>query len=218
MLSRRKACTNCTTSKRKCVVQKPKCTRCSQKNLEYPYDLEPLNQPPTNSEKLLAFGFNESNCNSLGLCIMKTLTLRAPGTDPAICALGCENAPEIIRLGFDTVPQLIGAKKPTTFVHPMLQLPGVYDHFKVLVEKQEKGVSCEDLKRLIQINIGTVSSKEVLTALQALLIHLAASIFSSCPAEREKANRSLSTLSEWTQILLACAEAGMPKGQSLWQD
>ena len=158
------------------MVQKPKCTRCSQKNLECLYDLESLNGPPTESEKLLAFGFNESYCNSLGLCIMKTLTLRAPGTGPAICALGCENAPEITRLGFDTVPQLIRAKKPTTFVHPMLQLLGIYNHFTVLVEKEEKGVGCEGFKRLTQTNIKTASSKEVLTALQALLIHLAASI------------------------------------------
>jgi len=200
------------------VVQKPKCARCSQKNLECVYDLEPLHAPRTESEKLLTFGFNLSNCDSLGVCIIKTLKLRAPGIDPAICTPGCGNALEITRLGFDAVPELIRARKPALFVHPKLQLPGIYNHFTALVEKEAKGVSCESFKRLIQIDIKTVSLKEALTALQALLVHLAASVFSSFPTEQEEADKSLSILSEWTQTLLACVDAGMPKSQSPWQD
>jgi len=218
MSTLRKACANCTTSKRKCVVQKPKCARCSQKNLKCVYDLEPLNAPPTESEKLHNFGFNLSNCDSLGLCILKTLKLRAPDIDPAICAPGHDNALEITSLGFDTVPELIRARKPASFVHPKLQLPGIYNHFTALVEEKAKGVGCESFKRLIQIDIKTVSPKEVLTAFQALLVHLAASIFSSFPAEQKEADKSLTILSEWTQTLLACIDAGMPKSQSPWQD
>lgn len=218
MSTLRKACANCTTSKRKCAVQKPKCVRCSQKNLECVYDLEPLNAPPTESRKLFTFGFNLSNWNTLGVCIMKTLKLRAPDIDPAICAPGHDSALEITRLGFDTVPEHIRARKPASFVHPKLQLPGIYNHFTALVRKEGKGVSCESFKRLIQIDIKTVSSKEALTALQALLVHLAASIFSSFPTEQEEAEKSLSILSEWTQTLLACVDAGMPKSQSPWQD
>ncbi|RFU24999.1 hypothetical protein B7463_g11329, partial [Scytalidium lignicola] len=218
MSTLRKACANCTTSKRKCVVQKPKCVRCSQKNLECVYDLEPLNAPPTEFEKVLAFGFNLSNYASLGVCIMKTLELQAPGIDPAICTPGHDNILEVIRLGFDTVPEHIRARMPASFVHPKLQLPGIYNHFTALVEKEAKGVSCESFKHLIQIDIKTVSPKEALTALQALLVHMAASIFSSSPTEQEEADRSLSILSEWTQALLACVDAGMPKSNSLWQD
>jgi hypothetical protein len=218
MSTLRKACTNCTTSKRKCVVQKPKCTRCSQKNLECVYDLEPLNAPPTESEKILTFGFNPSNCDSLGVCIIRTLKHRAPDTDPAICTPGCNNALEITRLGFDTVPELIRAKKPALFVHPKLQLPSIYNHFTGLVEKDAKGVSCESFKRLIQINIKTVSPIETLTALQALVVHLAASSFSSFPNEQEEAEKARRILCDWTQALLACVDAGMPKSQSLWQD
>jgi hypothetical protein len=149
---------------------------------------------------------------------MKTLKLLAPNIDPAICAPGHGSALEITRLGFNTVPELIRARKPASFVHPKLQLPGIYNHFTALVEKEAKGVSCESFKRLIQIDIKTVSPKEALTALQALLVHLAASIFSSFPTEQEEADKSLSILSKWTQTLLACVDAGMPKSQSAWQD
>src|SRR3954447_10530673 len=101
MLSRRKACTNCTTLKRKCVIQKPKCTRCSQKNLECLYDLEPLDAPPTPYEKLHGFGFNPSKWDSPGVCIIRTLKLRSSGTDPAIRTPHYGRAFEIIRLGFN---------------------------------------------------------------------------------------------------------------------
>lgn len=218
MLILRKACGNCTTSKRKCVIQKPKCVRCSQKNLECVYDLEPLNVPPTESEKRLTFTCNMSNCGSLGACILKTLKLRAPDLDPQISDPGHGHILEITRLGFDTVPELIRVRKVASFVHPMLQLPGICNHFTALVETETKGVSCESFKRLIQIDIEGVSPKEVLTALQALLVHLAASNFSSSSTEQQEADKSLSILSKWTQTLLACADAGMPKSQSLWQD
>ena len=200
------------------MVRKPKCARCNQKNLECVYDLEPLNAPPTEFEKLVTFGFNLSNCNSLGVCILKTLKQGAPDIDPAVCVPGHDNAVEIIRLGFDKVPELIKARKPATFVHPKLQLSGVFNHFTALIEEEAKGVSCECFKRLIQIDIKSLSLEETLTALQALLVHLAASAFSLLPTEQEEADRSLSILSEWTQSLLACVDAGMPKKQSRWQD
>jgi hypothetical protein len=218
MSSLRKACANCTTSKRKCVVQKPKCTRCSQKNLECVYDLEPLIAPPTKSEKILASGFNLSNSDTLGICIMDAVKLQSPDIDPSIRVLYNDNPLEITRLGFATVPELIRAGKPALFVHPKLQLPSVHNHLTALVEETAKGVYCESFKRLIQIEIKTASPIEVLTALQAFLVHLAASVFSSFPAEQEVADKSLSILSEWTQTLLVCVDAGMPSGQSPWQD
>lgn len=219
MSTLRRACASCTASKRKCVVQIPKCTRCSQKNIECVYDLVPLNPSLTETEKLRKFGFNLSNYDPQGLCIMRTLKkLRAPGTDPAVCTAGPDSALEVTRLGFGTVPDLIRDGKPASFVHPKLQIPGIYNHFAALVEKNTKGVGCESFKRLVQIDIKTVSLKEALTALQALLVHLAASIFSSFPAEREEAEKRFGILSDWTQNLLACVDAGMPGSESPWQD
>jgi hypothetical protein len=220
MSTLRKACTNCTTSKRKCVVQKPKCTRCSQKNLECVYDLEPLHTPPTESEKLHAFGFNLLNNDTLGVCIMRNLKHHPSEIDPAIVdPRRNDNCLEVTRLGFGTVPELIRLRKPALFVHPKLELPSVCNHFTALVEKEERGVSSGSFKRLIQLDIRTVSLREVLTALQALLVHLAASVFSADSAEQEQADQYLVTfLSEWTQTLLTHVDAGMPKSQSLWQD
>lgn len=219
MSSLRKACTNCTASKRKCVVQKPKCPRCSQKNLDCVYDLEPLQTPPTESEKLHAFGFNLANNDTLGVCIMRNLKVHSLDVDLAVVDPGHDNCVEVTRLGFGKVPELIREGKPAFFVHPKLQLSAVYNHFTVLVECEKRGVNCESFKRLIRLDIKTVSLREVLTALQALLVHLAASAFSKDPIEQGEAEDCLRTfLSAWTQALLGCVDAGMPKSSSPWQD
>lgn len=42
MLVLRKACRNCTRSKRRCIVGLPKCERCNTRNLTCSYDREPL--------------------------------------------------------------------------------------------------------------------------------------------------------------------------------
>jgi hypothetical protein len=182
------------------------------------YDLEPLNAPPTESEKIQKFGFNLSNQQALGVCIIRTLKLRPFDTDPAICSPGHENVVEITKLGFDTVPDLIRAKKPALFVHPMLQLPEACDHFAAIVEGETKGVYCESYQRLVQIDIKIAPFKEVLSALQALLVHLASSVFSPLQAEQDEAEKALTTVSVWTQALLARVDAGIPKSLSPWQN
>ncbi|KIW13079.1 hypothetical protein PV08_08266 [Exophiala spinifera] len=214
----RKACVNCTSSKRKCVVQKPKCSRCSQKNLDCVYDLEPLNAPATEFDKVRAFGFKLSNYHALGRCIIKRLKSGTAGIDPAICYPGSQNVTEITRLGFDTVPELVSARRPASFVHPGLQVPDINNHVTALMERGARGVNSESFKCLMQVDIKLVSPQEALTAVQALLVHLAASSFSSAPAEQEEAELCLNILSEWTQHLFACFDAGMPKCQSPWQD
>ncbi|KAF4634062.1 hypothetical protein G7Y89_g4039 [Cudoniella acicularis] len=217
MTTLRKACRNCTASKRKCVVQLPKCTRCAQKGLECIYDLEHLNAPTGQPEKLPKFSFNSSNCDSPGYCVMKTLKFRASDIDPAICRPGHEDALEIIRLGYQSVPDLVRAGKPAVFVHPKLQLHSNYNHFAAW-ETGKGGVSNESFKRLIQINVKTVPVKEALTALQALLVYLATSLSSSGQAEQINADKFLNVLSEWTQALLASAQTRMPRNQSPWQE
>lgn len=218
MSTLRKACTNCTNSKRKCVIQKPKCVRCSRKNLDCVYSLDPLKAPPTEYEKHRQFGFKLSNSNALGVCILRALKNGSQEIDPAICLPGCENSLELTRLGYNTVLGLIRAQKPASFVHPKLQLSGIRNHFTSLVENGATGVTCADFKSLVETDIRMVSLKETLTALQALLIHMAASVFSSVSTEREEADKSFGTLFEWTQALLTCVDAGISKSQSPWQD
>ena len=218
MSSLRKACANCTRSKRRCVVQKPKCIRCSRKNLRCVYDLEPLRAPPTESEKLLAFGFDRTSWGPLGLCIMKALEFRVADMDPAVCIPGHNRPLEITRIGFDTVPEIIRAGKPASFVHPKLRFAGVNNHFTTLVQNEPRGVGSENFKHLIRIDITTITLKEALTALQALLVHLAASFFSPVADERVVADATHNILFEWMQALLKCVDAGIPKTHSAWQD
>ncbi|KAJ5726030.1 uncharacterized protein N7483_007387 [Penicillium malachiteum] len=213
----RKACTNCTTSKRKCVVEKPKCTRCAQRNLECVYDLEPLKTPPTNAERLVALGFDPLSAQSVGVCIINTVTLQGPHIDPAICAPGLDRTVHITRIGFGTAPGLIRAGKPASFVHPKLNMQGVYNHFAALIEGKTIGVHSEGFKQLIRLERKRLCLKEALTAVQVLLVHLEASAFSSSRAERDDADRSLVLLSEWTQALFGLVDTRLPKG-SPWQD
>ncbi|RDW75409.1 hypothetical protein BP6252_06551 [Coleophoma cylindrospora] len=208
MTALRKACRNCTTSKRKCVVQLPKCTRCAQKGLGCTYDLEPLKaptRPPLDKD-------------SSGYCIMKTFKSPASSIDPAICRPGNEGTLEFVRLGYLSVPGLVRAGKPAVFVHPKLQLHDSYNHFAALGEAGKGGLSYESFKSLIEINVKTVPVREALTALQALLVYLATFLFSSSQVDQSRAENYLNVLSEWTQNLLESARARMPQHQSPWQE
>lgn len=159
-----------------------------------------------------------SSCDSPGYCVMKTLKSRAFDIDPAICRPGHEDALEIIRLGYQSVPELFRAGKPAVFIHPKLQLHGDYDHFAALGATERGIVSYENLKGLIQIDIKTIPIKEALSAVQALLVYLATLLFSSAQGEQSNAESLLNVLSEWTQTLLTSAQAKMPQNQSLWQE
>ncbi|SPO06617.1 uncharacterized protein DNG_09307 [Cephalotrichum gorgonifer] len=219
MTTLRKACRSCTSSKRKCIVQLPKCTRCAQKGLECTYDLEPLRtasaSPP---DEAYAHKFNPSNGPDPGYCVMKTVRTR-PYIDPEICDPGNADVLGLIRQGFLTVPGLVRAGDPSTFVHPKLQLHAGYDHFAALIRETGKiGMSLEGLAGLIQLDIRSAPVPEVLTALQALLIYLATFLYSPDPYGRSVAEGCLVVLSEWTQTLYESARAGMPRNQSPWQD
>ena len=121
-------------------------------------------------------------------------------------------------MGYQSVPDLLRAGKPAVFVHPKLQLHSNHNHFPSLGETGKGGVNCESFKRLIQIDVKTVPVKEALTALQALLVYLATSLFSPGQAEQAKAEKFLDVLSEWAQTLLASAQTRRPRNQSPWQE
>lgn len=217
MSTLRKSCRNCTVSKRKCVVQLPRCTRCSQKALECTYDLEHLNAPTGQLEILPNFLYNPSNCDSPGYCVFKTLKFRASDIDPAICSPGHIDALELIRLGYQPVPGLVRAGRPAVFVHPKLQLHSNYNHFATFGKTGEGGVSSESFQYLIQIDIKRVPVEEALTALQALLIYLARFLFSSDQVEQTCAEGFLDVLYDWTQCLLVSAQKRMPRNLPPWQ-
>ncbi|KAL5337637.1 hypothetical protein BJX70DRAFT_227733 [Aspergillus crustosus] len=208
----RKACRNCTASKRKCVVQLPKCTRCAQRGLECMYDLEPLSTPIAQREAP-NFSWNPSVCDTPGYCLMKSVGERPSSIDPAICGPGHRDALEVLRLGFQPIPDFVRAGKPALFVHPKLQMHGDHNY---LTEFMRCGgdVSYESLRRLIALEVNVVPVKEALTALQTLLIHLATLALGG---QVEMADY-ITLLSKWTQSLLASAQSKMPRDQSAWQD
>jgi hypothetical protein len=173
------------------------------------YDLEPLSAPT---------GHPQTICDSPGYCIMRSLKIRASDTDPAICRPGREDTLEVIRLGFQSVPDLVRAGKPAVFVHPKLQLHSNYNHFAAFRETGKGGVSRESFERIIQMDVKTVPVQEALAALQALLIYLATYLFSSDENEQANAEKFLNVLSEWTQTILASAQTGRPRNQSPWQE
>lgn len=214
----RKACRNCTSAKRKCVVQLPKCARCVHKGLTCTYDLEHLNAPTGPAEETPNLSFNPSNCDSPGYCVFKTLTIRPSSIDPAVCRPGHTDAFELIRLGFQSVPEFIKAENPAVFVHPKLKTHSdCYDHIAVFREAGVFAVKEQNLDSLLQLDIKTVPMEEALTAVQALLIYLATFLFSTGSGQSHT-EKYLNILFEWTQIIFPSAQNKIPRGQSPWQE
>jgi hypothetical protein len=200
------------------VVQLPKCTRCAQKGLDCEYDLDHLNAPTIQFERIPTLTWNPSNCDSPGYCVMKTLKFRSSFLDPAICLPGHQDTLEIIRFGYLSIPKLISLGQPAMFFHPKLQLHGDYTHLSVFVVPGKESVSYESFKRLSHVDINKLPVMEALTAVQALLIYLATFLFSSDQIQLAKAENALPVLSEWTQNLLATAKSEKPPHLSPWQE
>ncbi|EED16230.1 conserved hypothetical protein [Talaromyces stipitatus ATCC 10500] len=216
----RKACRNCTSAKRKCVVQLPKCARCAQKGLTCTYDLEHLNAPTGPAEETPQLSFNPSTCDSPGYCVFKTLQLRPSSIDPAICRPGHSDAFELMRLGFQAVPDLIKADKPAVFVHPKLKAhSSYYDHLAIFREAGVFAVTEQRFNYLLQLDIRTVTMEEALTAVQALLIYLATFLFAYVgTGKRSHTDQYLNILYKWTQTIFPSAQNRMPRDQSPWQE
>ena len=234
----RKSCQNCTKSKRKCTIQLPKCNRCFQKGLDCQYDLEPLNVPTIHDQqseksKPPTFSFNPLNCDSPGYCILKTLKMRirtGSDIDPAICKPGHMDSLELLRFGFLSVPDQLALGKPSIFVHPKLQVHGHghgdYDYFAGLRSNAANGSAggvYEKFENLIQLDVKTMSIKEILSAIQALLVYMAMIIlYSSHSQEQEETpekEKFLNILNEWTQTLLMSMQPRESSSSSSpWQE
>ncbi|KAL2822503.1 hypothetical protein BJX63DRAFT_427069 [Aspergillus granulosus] len=209
----RKACRNCTLSKRKCVVQLPKCTRCAQRDLDCTYDLEPLKAATVQTKKPPNMTFNSLVCDTPGYCVMKSVNLHQPTLDPAICGTGNEDNLELIHLGYQCVPDLLRLGKPALFVHPKLQLLGKCNHFTAVLEAQQDNLNYELFERLVRLDIKRLPIIENLTGLQALLV-LGACLF---PIQHFDTQAYLTIIYEWTQTLLESAQTRMPRDRSPWQ-
>lgn len=216
MATIRKACRNCTLSKRKCTIQVPQCDRCSKKGLQCVYDLEPLKAPAIDIEKDPNAAPCTLNNIESGYCVMKTLTSVTSST-PGVYKHEETDILDIMRVAVQSVHHLLWKRQPAMFIHSGLHIQGNYNHYEMLTENQAGGVNHPSFKRLLKVDIETVPILEALTAVQALLIHMTVSLFSSDPVERETAERFIDILSVWTQALLTCAQPKLPAGLSPWQ-
>lgn len=163
--------------------------------------------------------FNPSNCDTPGYCVFKTLKIRPEDIDPAICIPGHEDAYELVRLGFQSVPGFLKMGKPAVFVHPKLKMRySCYDHVAVFREIGTAAVNERNFTNLLQLNIKTVPMEEALTAVQALLIYLATFLFAWKESEEHDTVQYMNTLFAWTQALFPSAQNEMPRDQSPWQE
>lgn len=211
MATLRKACRNCTASKRKCVVQLPKCTRCAQRGLECLYDLEPLSVSVTQSGKQHKLSWSSSAIDTPAYCVIGRVS-ELSHIDPAICPVGNPNALKFVRLGYQPVLDLLKSGNPAIFIHPKLQMHHSCNRFDALGDI-ENGVTRESFKRLIQLDVNVVPIMEALTALQSLLI-LVATLVSN---KQVTGKDFLDLILAWTESLLASAQTKMPPDQSPWQ-
>ncbi|KAL4911227.1 hypothetical protein BDW74DRAFT_6283 [Aspergillus multicolor] len=211
MTSLRKACRNCTASKRKCIIQVPKCTRCAQRGLQCTYDLEPLSAPVAQLKDTPQLTWNPWASEAPGYCLLRRIQTRPGNIDPAICRPGHESTLEVLRLGYQSVQSLLRSGKPALFVHSKLQLHGNHNYLEPLV-KSETSLDYEGFMRLAKLDIGALPIKEALTALQALTIYLA-----NFALDGQDVEGFLDLLVEWSQALLASAQTRMPLEHSPWQ-
>ncbi|KAL6886762.1 hypothetical protein GGI43DRAFT_418319 [Trichoderma evansii] len=216
MATIRKACRNCTSSKRKCTIQIPQCERCSMKGLRCVYDLEPLSASAVDSEKNHKAAPSTFNDIESGYCVMKTFA-SCPSSIPGICNPEESIILDTMHLVAQSVHDLLWKRKPAMFIHPGLHMQGNYNHYGMLVENQFGGVNHLGFKRLLKVDIEAVPILEALTAVQALLIHMTVSLFSSDPVERVNAEKAIDILCVWTQTLLTYAQPKLPAALSPWQ-
>ncbi|EHK44590.1 hypothetical protein TRIATDRAFT_300696 [Trichoderma atroviride IMI 206040] len=216
MATIRKACRNCTASKRKCTVQVPQCNRCSKKGLQCVYDLEPLSASAVDIKKDSKAASSAFNDIEFGYCIMKTLA-SLPSSNPGICKHEETFILDTMRIAVQSVHDLFRKGKPALFIHPGLHIRGNHNHYAMLTKNQAGSVNHPCFKHLLEVDIKAVPILEALTAVQALLIHMTISLFSSDSMEQANAERFIDILSVWTETLLIEAKPKLPAALSPWQ-
>jgi hypothetical protein len=170
----RKVCQQCTSAKAKCIIETPRCRRCTKRGLPCTYDLLPLTTPCYQPKHRLVPE------DSIRGCILRTLKSRA-GIDPMICEPGQAKSVDIIRLGYQSIPNLLRVGKPALCIHPKLQVPGAsVNHLSALadIDMPDCAGGCppasyEAFRRLIDLDFEVADLYEQLTALQTLLVYIA---------------------------------------------
>lgn len=205
----RKACRNCTKSKRKCSVQLPRCIRCTKKRLACSYDLEPLS---TNleSEDLVEKQAPE-------LCYLELASsLHTQRTYSAInIRIEWSHIHYVIWV-LQQTPDLVQAGNVSALVHPKLHFRGNHNYLAHVAEMLEKPHN-QHFSDLLAVDIDHVPLEDAITAIQALILYLIRFLFSTTPSIQEHAESHLWLLPHWAGKLWTSAWCRIPAGLSPWQ-
>ena len=139
--------------------------------------------------------------------------------DPAIGKAGQSHTLDLIRRGYQAVPNMLREGIPATFVHPNLRPHnGSSNYMAPFVARGESGVIFDEFQRLLQLDFKTLLIHQALTALQALVVYVGFFSLSSSRAEKKAAEESLTTLSKWTESMLESVQCRSLFHQSIWQE
>ncbi|KAF1966860.1 hypothetical protein BU23DRAFT_592932 [Bimuria novae-zelandiae CBS 107.79] len=221
MATLRKSCRQCAASKRHCTVQLPSCARCVQRGLTCVYDLQPLSGIDTQNKCSAGQLLTGPGFDTIGYCVLNRAEVYnkvfGDSLDPAFCPPGHNEAQELIEQCFLRVPELFTSIQPAVFIHPKLQIRKGVSHVDLIQVPLDGVMPHRELEILADIDIGTVSLEEHLTALQALLVFTAPLLVSEQPIKQERAEPWLKIAEVWTQYLLSIASVDALSGRTPWQ-
>ena len=201
----RKACRNCTKSKRKCSVQLPSCTRCNKKRLVCSYDLEPL----SSSKSQIS-----TPDQSVSLCyISRASSLNTHRTYSSIdIQLEYGHVHYVIWV-LQQTPCLVITNKISALVHPKLQFRGFHNHVSHITDLLEKAEN-QHFQNLLSLDVDDVPLHDAITALQSLILYLITYLFSTDPTVQTSAESHLHLLPDWASKLWTTAAHRIPANLS----
>jgi hypothetical protein len=226
MATRRKACSNCTTAKRKCVVQLPRCRRCAEKNIDCVYDLDHLTTPTKPYGEHLGGLLNKEVASTFPRhCLMNAVSMSGPHADPSCGAPKQENTLAWVRLGYQSAPALLESQSPAAFIHPKMRIArGCHNHLQSMSLRDSQTITVA-LDRLLRLDTGSAPMQEMLTALQASMVYIGTLL---CTTSGELnwmvVERALAIAHRWARCLLMGAQQRSlqllrdPEESSLWQE
>ena len=205
----RKACRNCTRSKRRCSVQLPSCTRCTNKGLACEYDLEPLSTRRESTESTAT--------HTAELCFLDLVSsLSTQRTYSTISIpMGQSQIRYVIWLLRQT-PGLVNAGEVSALVHPKLQFRGDRNYLARIAKMLERSES-QEFHELLAVDIGNIPLGDAITAIQALVLYLIQFLFDVDSRVQASTESHLWLLRQWVGILWTSAWTRVPTGLSPWQ-
>lgn len=224
----RKACHHCIAAKRRCIVNLPRCARCSKKGLQCSYDLEPLAAATREEQPPPCRGGRVGGAPAAH-CLLQRLSAMGEDQDqpePPIVSRhedreGIEYVIWVLRL----VPSFVMRKLPSVFIHPKLRwttsrtteenpLDVAVDEIGNLPNIGPRHKRFQDL---VRVDHGHDAPENFLSAVQALMLYLVSFMF-CCDADVQEAARPYFThLLQWTDDLEMRAQNITTKGLSPWQ-